>query len=167
MAEKNWRSYEDVAEHLLNEFALHFGLGRFEGKQILAGKSGTTWEIDAKGCAADGSHFVVVECKRHIGTGISQGITASLAWNIQDMGASGGILVSPLGLQEGAKKVAKSGKIVEVILNQDSTKLDYFLQFLNHVCLGVSETVGVKISETLTITSKDEDGRVVETKSVQ
>ncbi|WP_434026804.1 hypothetical protein [[Pseudomonas] boreopolis] len=168
MPEKQWKTYEEVAAYLLNEFAVHFGVGRFEGKQLVAGESGTEWEIDAKGCSADASHFIVVECKRHTKSGISQAITAALAWSIQDVGASGGILVSPIGLQEGAKKVASKANVVEVLLNQDATTTDYFLEFLNKVFLSVSDTVNVKFTEHLSITVKDEDkdGKVVDTKSV-
>lgn len=166
MPEKQWKTYEEVAAYLLNQFAEHFELGRFEGKQLVAGESGTEWEIDAKGCAADGSHFIVVECKRHTKTGISQAITAALAWSIQDAGASGGILVSPIGLQEGAKKVAAKSGIVEVVLDQNSTTSDYVLKFLNHVCLGFSENVNLNITESLTITVKDKDGNVIETREI-
>lgn len=166
MSAKQWESYEEVAAYLLNQFVEHFGLGRFEGKQIVAGQSGTEWEIDAKGCSADGSQFVVVECKRHTKTGISQAITGALAWSIQDMGGSGGILVSPIGLQEGAKKVAASAGIQEVLLDQNSTRTDYVLKFLNRICLGFSDTVNVHITETLEITLRDKDGNVIETRRV-
>lgn len=166
MSAKQWESYEEVAAHLLNQFAEHFGLGRFEGKQIVAGQSGTEWEIDAKGCAADGSHFVVVECKRHTKSGISQAITGALAWSIQDMGGSGGILVSPIGLQDGAKKVAASAGIHEVLLDQDSTRTDYVLKLLNRVCLGFSDTVNLNVTESLEITIRDKDGNVIETRRV-
>jgi hypothetical protein len=45
----SWRSYEEVAQYLLGQMAALFGLGRVEGKQLIAGASGTSWEIDAKG----------------------------------------------------------------------------------------------------------------------
>jgi hypothetical protein len=166
MADKQWESYEQVAAHLLNQFAEHFGVGRFEGKQLVAGESGTEWEIDAKGCSVDGEHFIVVECKRHTKTGISQDITAGLAWRIQDTGATSGILVSPIGLQEGAKKVAAKAGIVEVVLDQNSTTTDYVMKFLNRVCLGFSETVNLNITEELTITIRDKDGNVIQTHNV-
>jgi hypothetical protein len=159
---KQWKSYEEVAAYLLDQFAEHFGLGRFEGKQVVPGESGTEWEIDAKGYSEDGKKFVVVECKRHTKTGISQAITSSLAWSIQDTGASGGILVSPIGLQAGARKVAARAGIHEVTLRQDSTTTDYMLRFLSEVCLGVSEKV--EVSESITITIRDKDGNVIETR---
>ena len=59
---KPWRTYEEVAQHLLNEFAAHFGLGRVEGKQVVSGQSGADLEIEAKGVAVNGEAFVMVEC---------------------------------------------------------------------------------------------------------
>jgi hypothetical protein len=158
--EEKWKTYEEVALHLLKRFAEHFGVGRFESKQLVAGDSGTEWEIDAKGCAADGSYFIIVECKRHTKTRISQAITGGLAWSIRDAGASGGILVSPLGFQEGAKKVANNSGIVEVRLDQNSTTTDFVLCFLNKVCIGFSDTG--KLIETMTAIVKDKDGNIIE-----
>lgn len=165
MPEKKWKTYEEVAAYLLNQFATHFELGEVEGKQLVPGESGTEWEIDAKGLTGDHEHFVIVECKRHTRSGIDQATTASLAWRIQDTGASGGILVSPIGLQEGAKKVAQKAGIYEVILDQNSTTTDYVLKFLNHVCVGLSDTFSMHITDHLTITVRDKDGNIVETSS--
>lgn len=65
MPSKTWNTYEEVAQYLLNQFAEYFELGRVEGKQIVPGKSGTEWEIDAKGVKADGEGFLIVECRRY------------------------------------------------------------------------------------------------------
>lgn len=162
MPEKRWKTYEEVAAYLLNQLAGHFGVGRFEGKQVVAGDSGTEWEIDAKGCTDGGGRIIVVECKRHTKSGISQAITGSLAWTIQDVDADGGILVSPLGLQEGAKKVASKANIVEVVLNQDSTTTDYMLSFLNQIHIGISATL--HITGHLVAELRDKDGNVVVTR---
>ena len=153
MSEKIWESYEKVATYLLNQFAENFGLGGFEGKQKVPGESGTKWEIDAKGYSADGSRFVVVECKRHTTkNGVSQALTGTLAWTIQDTGASGGILVSPLGLQDGAKKVAAKAGICEVRLDENSTTTDYLLRFLNQVCFGLRESASARDSSNAEVT---------------
>lgn len=160
MAEKRWQTYEEVAAYLLNQLAEHFGVGRFEGKQVVTGDSGTEWEIDAKGCADDGSRVIVVECKRHTKSGISQAIAGSLAWTIQEVGANGGILVSPIGLQDGAKKVAAKANIVEVLLDQDSTTTNYVLSFLNQIHVGFSETV--RVTDYVAIEVRDKDGNTVE-----
>ena len=158
--EKQWQSYEEVAAHLLNQLSEHFGVGRFEGKQIVPGDSGTEWELDAKGCSEGDNHVIVVECKRHTKKGISQAITAALAWTIQDTGATGGILVSPIGLQAGAKKVAEKANIVEVTLNQNSTTTDYVLRFLNQIHIGISETVHA--TDHMVAELRDMHGNVIE-----
>ena len=159
---KKWKTYEEVAKYLLDQFAKEFELGYFEGKQIISGQSGSNWEIDAKGCMDNQEKYLVVECKRYTKTAINQAITASLAWVIQDVGASGGILVSPLGLQEGAKKVAASANIIEVKLDPTSTTTEYMLEFLNKVCIGFSDTVGLDIKEEFSITLIDKDGNIID-----
>jgi hypothetical protein len=159
MSDKTWENYEEVARYLLDELATHFGVSKFEGKQKLSGESGTDWEIDAKGCQEEGTNIVVVECKRHTKSGISQTITAGLAWSIKDLGADGGILVSPLGLQKGAKKVAASSNITEVILNPTSTKVDYMLGFLNQIHIGFSEHV--VLSESYYAEARDSSGNLI------
>src|SRR3990172_1193422 len=109
---KKWESYEEVATYLLDKFASDFGLERFEGKQTIQGqRSGTEWEIDAKGVRK---------------------------------GNEGGIVVSPLGLQEGAEKIAAAENIQSVELRADSTIYDYFLRFLNNVMVGVHDTIHFK-----------------------
>ena len=138
-AETSWRSYERVAQHLLNSIAHHFGLGRVEGKQILPGESGTNWEIDAKGVLLNDDGFLVVECRRYTTSRLSQEDAGAIAYRIRDTGAAGGIIVSPMALQEGAKKVADHEGITRVRLSSDSTTTDYLLQFLNKVFVGLSD----------------------------
>jgi len=159
MPEKLWQTYEEVATHLLNQVAEHFEVGRFEGKQVVAGDSGAKWEIDAKGCTDGGGRTIVVECKRYTKRGVEQAIAGSLAWTIRDVGADGGILVSPLGLQEGAKKVADSAGIVEVILSETSTTTDYILSFLNQIHVGVSDSV--EVTDHVEVEVRDKGGNLV------
>jgi hypothetical protein len=161
MSAKNWEFYEEVATHLLDRFAKDFDLGRFEGKQIVPGTSGAEWEIDAKGYSEDGSHFVIVECKRYTKGRVNQAIVGSLAYSIQDTGASGGIVVTPQGLQKGAMKIADHNGIHTVHLNQNSTKTDYMIKFLNKVYLGLSDTC--TSTESISIVKKDKDGNVIDT----
>ena len=159
MAEQGWKTYEEVATHLLDKLCTQFGMGRFDGKQILVGGSGTAWEIDAKGCADSGSKIIVVECKRHTTQRVSQALVGSLAFTIHDTGANGGILVSPLGLQEGAKKVAASANIVEVVLHPDSTTSEYMLKFLNEIHVGLVERAHA--TDDLEVEVRDKDGNIV------
>ena len=162
--EKRWETYEEVAAYLLNRLAEHFGVGHFEGKQVVPGESGTEWELDARGVGEGGARIIVVECKRLTKSGISQAITGALAFTIQDVGAHGGILVSPLGLQEGAKKVAAHANIVEATLTPNSTTTDYVLRFLNQIHVGISESI--HLTDECSVELRDKDGNVIDHRKV-
>ena len=56
---------------------------------------------------------------------------AGLAWRIIDTGAVGGIFVTPLGFQEGAKKVSSVARIFTVRLTADSTPESFVIEFLD------------------------------------
>ncbi|MCI5124460.1 MAG: hypothetical protein D3925_08295 [Candidatus Electrothrix sp. AR5] len=155
-----WESYEEVATFLLNQFASEFKLGRVEGKQKVAGqRSGTNWEIDAKGVRQGDDGFLIIECRRYTTSKQNQEKVGALAYRILDTGAEGGIIVSPLGLQEGAKRVADAENIVSVQLDENSTRRSYVLRFLNQVMFGSSETIGVGVSFSMTVC--DPQGNVI------
>jgi hypothetical protein len=157
---KIWSSYEEVATYLLNEFADKFGLERIEGKQLALGhRSGTTYEIDGKGFRQDGTGFVIVECRRYTTSKQNQEKVGALAYRIIDTGAKGGIVVSPLGLQEGANLIADREGIVNVLLNQDSTQREYVLQFLNNIMIGLHASLTFKAS--VEIEHRDKDGNLL------
>jgi hypothetical protein len=122
-------------------------LERVEGKQEVIGlRSGTAWEIDAKGFCEGNTGFVIVECRRYTTSKQNQEKVGALAYRIQDAGAEGGILVSPLGLQEGAERVAAAENIVSVQLNANSTRHDYVLRFLQRAMVGFSDTITLRES---------------------
>jgi len=158
---KPWQTYEEVAQYLLNEFASHFGLGRVEGKQIVPGQSGTAWELDAKGVTSDGAAFVIVECRRHTTSSLPQESIGGLAFRILDAGASGGIVVTPLDLQSGAKKVAAHSNIVHVVLSPDSTTTEYLMRFLDRVFIGVADTCSTALKESSAI-EVFQDGKLID-----
>jgi hypothetical protein len=150
---KSWRSYEEVATYLLDKFSSEFGLSFVEGKQKIKGqRSQTGWEIDAKGCRASEDGFIIIECKRYTTSKQNQEKVAGLAYKIIDTGAKGGILVSPLGFQSGAKIVANSENIIEVHLNENSTASEFSMRFLNKVMAGLHEyitaTDSVKVTKS-------------------
>jgi hypothetical protein len=137
--EKKWETYEDVAVYILDQIASELGLDKVEGKQDVYGsRSGTNWEIDGKGVKVGGEGFVIIECRRYTKSKQKQEQVAGLAYRIIDTGAAGGIIVSPLGLQEGAAKVAAAENIQEVHMDANSTHTDYVLQFLNHIFAGIA-----------------------------
>jgi len=153
-----WRNYEEVAAYLLGQLATYFGLGTVERKQLVAGRSGANWEIDAKGVRENDQGFVVIECRRHTTQGLSQEQLAAVAYRIQDTGAAGGIVVSPLPLQFGAKKIAASAGIHEVHLSAQSSTTEYVLQFLSRIFIGVSDRAIMRdyVDATIIRAAKDE-----------
>ena len=145
----NWRTYEEVARQLLDKIAGLLGLERVEGKQYLPGKkSGTNWEIDARGVSSNGTGFLVIEIRRYSTSRLSQEALAAIAYRIEDTGANGGIVVSPLPLQSGAQKVADAARVVAVQLDQNSTTERYVLRFLKNVMVGL-EPDGLKSSVSI------------------
>ena len=154
--EKKCESYEQTARYLLHQFREKFGLKKVEGKQAIKGKrTGATYRIDAKGVCKGKEGFLVIECRRYTTSRQKQEQVAALAYRIQDAGASGGIIVSPLGIQKGAKKIAAAENIHTVLLDESSTKESYILQFLNQVMVGRTDRLSVGIIEKAEIVITD------------
>jgi hypothetical protein len=150
--DRKWKTYEEVAAYLLDQIAEVLGLEKVEGKQKIIGKrSGTTWEIDGKGVKGEGEGFVIIECRRYSKSKQKQEQVAALAYRIMDTGAQSGIIVSPLGIQEGGAKIANSENIQTVTLDENSTTTDYVLKFLNRIFAGVSIKGEGTVSATATV----------------
>jgi hypothetical protein len=73
-----------------------------------------------------------------------------------DTGSVGGIVVSPLGLQEGASKVAAHADIVDVRLDPSTTNTEYFMRFLNKVLVGVSDHATVTDTASVVVILGDD-----------
>ena len=143
-----WPAYEDVARRVLADMREALGIANVEGKQVLEGASSANWEIDAKAWTADGENFLVVEARRHTTSGLKQEELAAIANRIKDVGAQGGIVVSPLPLQRGAKTIAASENIAHVRLTADSTFERYLAEFLGRRFIGVSVIESVTLSDS-------------------
>jgi hypothetical protein len=144
MSDTRWKSYEEVATYLLGMFAKEFGLLRVDGKQSVEGKrSGTSYVIDAKAIPQGNETFLIVECRRYTTAKQNQEKVGALAYRIIDTGAEGAIIVSPLGLQSGAQKVADAENIMHVTLHEDSTPTEFAMQLLNKTFVGVHERLTV------------------------
>jgi hypothetical protein len=92
---KDSDQYEEVARILLNRMHKEFGLERVEGKQDIEGlRSGTSWEIDAKGIREGDGAIIIVECRRYTSSQLKQEHLGGLAYRILDTGVVGGITVS-------------------------------------------------------------------------
>lgn len=156
--DSSWKTYEEIATLVLNQCAAEFGIERVEGKQNVLAKSGATFEVDARGWTAGNGAHLLVECKKHTNTGISQAITSQLAWQILDTDAEGGFLVSPHGMQKGAKHVAAAANIHEIKLDPRSTPSAWFGEWLGKLRAGFTEEVNLSVSEHLVIKMIDKDG---------
>jgi hypothetical protein len=134
---QSWQSYEQVAVEIMNRIAGLLGLEGVEGKQSVYGsRTGTDWEIDGKGVKVGDESFVIIECRCYSKSKQKQEQVGALAYRIIDTGASGAILVSPLGFQKGARKVAAAENIQEFIMGPDSTSDAFVVKFLNNVVIG-------------------------------
>jgi hypothetical protein len=144
----HWSVYEDAARRVLTDLRAKLGLSSVEGKQSHVGLSSTTWEIDAKAWREGDDGFLLVEARRHTTSGLKQEEVAAIAYRVQDVGASGGVVVSPLPLQQGAALVARSAGIQHVRLTPESTTESYVAEFLGQRFLGAS------IHESVTATDE-------------
>jgi len=141
---QKFETYEQVAQFLLHQLRKEFGFSDVEGKQKIKGnRSNTEWKIDAKGVCINNEGFVIIECRRYTTSKQNQEKIGGLAYRIIDSGAKGGIIVSPLGLQSGAEKVALSENIINVILDPNSTPKNFTLSFLSKIFAGVTDTISI------------------------
>jgi len=151
----HWKSYEEVAAYLLEQNAHDFGLNRVEGEQKIPGRrSGTIYNIEAKGIREGNEGFVIIECRRYTTSKQNQEKLGSLAYRIIDTGAVGGIIVSPLGIQEGAAKVAANEKILNVQLNANCTPTEFTMKFLNKLMIGIRERLVLRDSCSIEVFTK-------------
>jgi len=158
VADKQWRKYEEVAQFLLDKFADQLGLERVEAKQKIIGLiSGRKIEIDGKGVRQGNGGIVVVECKKFKDRVEAEKLEA-LAFRIQDAGADGGIIVTPIDLQAGAKKIAESQDIITVRMPQDSTIENYVFKLFSQVFAGVTHTLNVHTRADAVVDRAPPDG---------
>ena len=141
--------YEDAARTVLSNLREELGLTKVETKQLLVGHSGTKWEIDARAWCEGSEKFLVVEARRHTTARLKQESVAAVAFRIGDLGAAGGIIVSPLPLQKGAKLVAQSAHISHVRLTADSTPELYLAEYMGRRYHGATITDSITVSGSL------------------
>jgi hypothetical protein len=84
---------------------------------------------------------VVIEYRRYPKDRIKQESVSGIAFRIIDTDASGGIIVTPVGLQEGADEVARSQNIETLILHPESTMSNYVAQYLQKIMAGITDSI--------------------------
>lgn len=143
---KTWRRYEELAPYILRRFADIFGISEIEAKQRVMGRGGTQWEIDAKGIVADG--FLIVECKERTSAKLNKDVIAALGFKVRDSGAKGGIIITTIGLQKGAKKIAEQYDFKIVYLPKESTFEQYVASCGERIAMKISEKVNASMGLT-------------------
>lgn len=129
---QSWSNYEAAAISAISALRNELKVSKVEGKQTLTGSSGPTWEIDAKAWCEDSENFLIIEARCHTSSGLKQEALAAIAFRVNDLGAVGGIVVSPLPLQKGAKLIAASSGIEHVLLSATSTPEHYLAEYMGH-----------------------------------
>jgi hypothetical protein len=132
------KTYEEVAKHILYEQRDFFGLERVEGKQDIPAVNGTTYEIDVVAYRKGDERLVLFEC-RDYNKKLNQEAVGGFAYRIQVIGAAKGYMITPIGLQAGAKLVADYEKIGHITIPRGSTPESYVVRFLNNVLAKVTD----------------------------
>jgi len=156
LLEKKWETYEEVTKQLLSDVRDYLGLSRVEEKQKVRGLSETEWEVDVLAYNVDGGKLVLVECKHRSKAVIPQDSLAGFAYKIKDTNADHGIIVTTIGLQEGADKIAKAEKITVIKLDYNSTSDNYIAQIANQIF--VKRTDNVRLVESFKAELYDSNG---------
>jgi hypothetical protein len=146
--EKDWERYERVVRAILESLREHLGYSRVDPKGDLPGRSGTDWEVDATAYQLDDGKIVLIECKRYPDRKVTQGEMGEQAYRIIETGAAGGLFVTAVGYQEGAKLVANAAKIGMATLNLDATEREYDLDIAGRLFFGREAKGGIRIGAT-------------------
>jgi hypothetical protein len=144
-SQKKWERYEDVTRQLLLDIRDVLGLSKVESKQVIPGNSGTEWEIDVLAYDINTDKLILVECKQRTNSNLTQSLVGGFAYTIKDTNADRGIIVTTIGLQEGAEKIAAYEKISLIKLTIDITNNseDYIAKLSNQIFLKVTDTIGI------------------------
>ncbi|MCK4392863.1 restriction endonuclease [Candidatus Bipolaricaulota bacterium] len=133
----NSKQYEEATKAILDALREHLGLSSVQGEVRYEGKSGTGWKVDASCYRQEDGALVLVECRRKTTRRVPQEEMAGFAFRVGDIGASGGLMVTPIGYQEGAKIVAKAARIGLATLNPDATDTEYVLAIAGRLFRGL------------------------------
>jgi hypothetical protein len=152
---------------LLDKFAQHLGFDQVEGKQKIIGLiSNREIEVDGKAVRTGQEGIFVVEFKDHNRKVVPSDLEA-LAFRIQDVGASGGIIVTPIGLQDGAKCIAEATNIMTATLSTDPTPTEFALRFVKHVMVGLEDRLdGLRDEATCVVHRVNKPNEVPESRNI-
>lgn len=142
MSSPDWKKYEAASRKIIQILCDEFGIASVQGETKLIGKCGTEWSVEGTATLINGEGFLVLECRRYKTKRLNQEALGGLAYRIQDTGAAGGIIVSPLPLQKGAQYIAEAENIIPIQIESWSTAEYYLAKILGKTFRGI----GVKDS---------------------
>lgn len=129
--------YEAVTRKIFHNLREHLGIyGVSKEKTKHIGNS-TNWTVDASCYKNEDDTLVIIECRRKTTSKINQEEAGGFAFRVGDIGAGSAYMVTPIGFQNGAKKVATAHKIGMAILNVDATDTEYILNVANQLFRGL------------------------------
>lgn len=158
---KAWKTYEEVARYVLAQLRDVLQISEVAAEQVLPGQSGTSWNVEGIAIRASNGKFLILECKRYPTTRVNQEQIGGLAFRIDDTGADGAILVSPLPLQAGAKLVAEAKGIAHLVLTPLSRSESYLAEYLGQRFHGETISESVVASDQV-LAAVYRDGKLVE-----
>ncbi|MBD2129460.1 restriction endonuclease [Microcoleus sp. ZQ-A2] len=155
MSSNKSQEYENLTRKILNDDRLrpYLDLARVETytRSFPGKKTGADWKADAFGYDLDGG-LVLIECKHYKKGKLKQNQVGGFAYTIQDTGAKRGIIVTTLGLQSGAIKVAKAENITLIRLDYNSTDKDFTVHLVNRAVIQITEQFnGISFSPGIAI----------------
>lgn len=134
-SETAWHSYEEVTRQILDHLKEYLDLDRVEGKQQVQGTV-ASWEIEVVARSAPDHGLLLVECRRK-NRRLPKEELGGFAYRIRDTGAKGGLIVTPIGLQQGARRIAAAENIIEVHLNPEATTDEYVMDVAGKLFRGL------------------------------
>ena len=143
MSEKQtWERYEDVARQLIDDIKSYLGVSMVNpDKKEFQKKDGGICEIDVSAYDMGDGKLVLVEC-RNRKKRLSQEEVHGFAYRIQQTNAKRGIIITPIGLQKGARIAADGARIGLVKLEPNSTPDNYIAQLTQLLIIKITDSFG-------------------------
>jgi hypothetical protein len=144
----DYEDYERVTAQILKNLRDELGIETVNQKTVVPGQSGTSWKCDVTCYKTGTQKLVIVECRKYRSK-IKQEDMGGFAYRVEDAGATEGLMVTPIGYQQGAQLVANSAKIGMATLNPEATEYEYALQIAKKLFIGIMDQV--RFSDSCTV----------------
>jgi hypothetical protein len=149
------KPYEDITRKIISENREFFGLNRVEpGPTSVPAIHGGKYKIEVLAYRKGDERLILFECRDREDR-LDQEETGGFAYRIQVTGAAKGYLVTPVGLQSGARIVADYEKIGQITIPRGATAGNYLARFLDQILLKSTENLGLGDSVQVKVVGPD------------